>query len=240
MKRFLYRLLSPLTAARAEDDLTREMASHLTLLEDEYRRRGLTAHEARLAARRAMGSVALAKDLHRDARSFPWVDDLRQDVRHAVRGLRRAPGLAVSIAVILALGIGAATTMGSIAYGVLLRPLPYPSPDRLVRVWQEVPGGTVITPGNLWLSSVTADAWSGRSRTIEALGTYASRAFTLDLGTPTRVPGGIVSPGLFDVLRVSPAVGRFFVADDARPGACASRSVHGASDFCDSSSPKAW
>jgi hypothetical protein len=55
-----------------------------------------------------------------------------------------------------------------------------------VRVWEEVPGGTVITPGNLWLSSVTADAWRGRTLTLDALGTYASRAFTLDLGTHAR------------------------------------------------------
>ena len=81
MTRFLRRLLSAFTHRRDETDLSREMSSHLALLEDEYLRRGMTADEARLAARRAMGSVALAKDRHRDARSFPWLEDARIDLR---------------------------------------------------------------------------------------------------------------------------------------------------------------
>lgn len=210
--RFLRRLISLFTRRRDDAELAREIASHPALIEDEYQRRGLNADDARLAARRSMGSVAHAKDLHRDARSFVWIADLRQDLRHAFRTLRRAPGLTAAVSLTLAFGIGAATTICSIAYGVLLRPLPYPSPDRLVRVWEEVPGGAVITPGNLWLSSVTANAWRERSPTLHAIGTYASKSFTLELGTPTRVPGGILSPGTFDVLRVSPALGRFFVA----------------------------
>ena len=87
MRQFILRLINTFRPKTADDDLAREVAAHLALLEDEYRRRNLTPNEARLAARRAMGGVAHAKDLHRDARLFGWLDDARQDVRFAARML---------------------------------------------------------------------------------------------------------------------------------------------------------
>jgi dienelactone hydrolase len=118
MKRLLRKSLSLFTHDRHEDDLAREMTAHLALLEEEYRRRGLSTSEARIAARRAMGSVAHAKDLHRDARSFAWIEDARRDAWHAVRTLRRTPGFAVAVVVTLGLGIGASTAISAVAYGV--------------------------------------------------------------------------------------------------------------------------
>src|SRR4029453_2922887 len=103
MRGFLVRFANLFRRGRAEHELSREMTSHLGVLEDEYRRRGRPPGQARLgaAARRAMGSVALAKDLHRDARSFGWIEDLRRDLRHALRALRRAPGFTVIAATAL-------------------------------------------------------------------------------------------------------------------------------------------
>ena len=86
MRRLLARLLNVFRSERADSELMREIAAHLALLEDDYRRRGMTPDEARLAARRAMGSVAYANDLHRDARAFTWIDDL---VRPPLPRLRR-------------------------------------------------------------------------------------------------------------------------------------------------------
>src|SRR5215216_3129557 len=95
---------------RAEHDLDREIAAHLALLEDQYQRRGMSADESRLAARRSIGGIERAKDLHRDARSFMWLDALRRDLRYAARALARAPRFTCIAVVALGLGIGVNTT----------------------------------------------------------------------------------------------------------------------------------
>src|SRR3954465_5749921 len=134
LRRFLLRLGNFFQPQRAESELERELTAHLGVLEDEYKRRGLTDAEARLAARRAFGGVAQAKELHRDARSFRWLNDLRQDARFAARMLLRAPGFTTVIVGTLALGIGANTAIFSLAHAVLLRSLPYPGADRFIRI----------------------------------------------------------------------------------------------------------
>ena len=88
LKRLILRLHNVLRPARVEDDLAREVASHLTLLEDEYRRRGLTLEDARRAARLALGGAEQTKERHRDARSFVWLDDAQRDLRYVGRTLR--------------------------------------------------------------------------------------------------------------------------------------------------------
>ena len=121
MRRFLLRLLNVFRRKTAEMDLAREIAAHLALLEDDFRRRGMSAGEARLAARRAMGSVEHTKDLHRDARSLVWLDDARRDIVHAARLLRRNPLMTITAALSLAVGIGANTAIFTVANALLLR-----------------------------------------------------------------------------------------------------------------------
>jgi putative ABC transport system permease protein len=215
MKRFFRRLLSLFTNHRAEHDLAREMASHLALLEEEHRRRGVSPEDARLAARRAMGSVSLAKDLHRDARSFGWVDDARGDLRFALRSLVRSPGFASVVVFTMALSIGATTTLFSLAYGVLLRPLPWPDSGRLVRL-EESRGGQV---GRIpWtITNATYLAWREQPSTIEEIGGWTqNRPMTLSDGVePVRLAIGSITPSLLRVLRATPEVGRTFLDSDA-------------------------
>ena len=116
MRRLAARLRNLFGHDRVDAELAREMSSHLALLEEEHSRRGLSPDEARLAARRAMGSVALARDRHRDARSFGWIDDARHDCRFAIRMLAHNPGFAFVVILTMALSIGATSTLFSVAY----------------------------------------------------------------------------------------------------------------------------
>ena len=218
MRRFLLRLLNVFRQERAERELAREVDSHLALLEEEHVRRGVTPDQARAAARRAMGSVSLATDLHRDARSFVWIDDARRDLRFAARMLVRSPGFAAVVIFTMALSIGATTTLFSLAYGVLMRPLPWPEPDRLVRL-QETRGGRVSRVP--WtMSNAAYLAWREQPATVEEIGGWVrSRPMTLSSeGEPERFLVGPVTPSLMRVLRASPLLGRTLLDSDTGPG----------------------
>jgi putative ABC transport system permease protein len=147
------------------------------------------------------------------------MDVLRQDVRSALVGMRRAPGFAATALFTLALGVGATTAVFSIVHGVLLRPLPYAAPDRLVRVWEEYPGG-VSPAGNRWLSRSTYAVWRQNAHTLDALGGYAFSEYQLAFGSEGfKVFGARVSPAVLGTLGVAPALGRFLTDDDDREGA---------------------
>jgi hypothetical protein len=139
VRRFLLRLRNAIAPGRAERELSREVASHLAMLEAQYRRTGMSDTDARLAARRAIGGLELAKDLQRDARSFVWIDDLRRDAAYAVRTMLRAPIFTAVAILTLALAIGANTAILSVVDHVLWRSLPLPHADRLVRLYESNP-----------------------------------------------------------------------------------------------------
>ena len=135
MRRFLQRALTLLRMRNSDDELAREIDAHLALIRDDFETRGMTPEQARRAALLALGGVDQTKELHRQARSFLWMEDAVQDVRHGARLLRRSPLFAVTAAVSLAIGIGANTAIFTVANSLLFRPpAGIADPDRLVAI----------------------------------------------------------------------------------------------------------
>lgn len=216
VRRLLARLKNALRPGSAETDLEREVASHLECLEEAYAARGLSVEEARLAALRQFGPVERVKGLQRDERSLPWVDDARQDVRELVRAGLRRPWATVSAAALIALAVAGTTTLGSVVYGVLFRPLAWPDGDALIRV-EEARGGQ---RGRIpWtISNATYLAWKAKADTVEALGAWRVLGQGLRVGDgpdAQRVDAAAITPSLIRVLRAAPLLGRLFEDDDA-------------------------
>src|SRR5262245_61233974 len=143
------------------------------------------------------------------------LDILRHDLSYAGRTLARAPGFAVVAVAIVALGIGATTAAFSVADFVLLRPLPFPQPSRLVKIRE-------TTPGYAWMefSAPNYRDWMGAAHSYESSGVYHEADVTLmTRGEPRRLSGVSVSADLFPTLGVAPRLGRTFTLEDDRPGA---------------------
>ena len=142
-----------------------------------------------------------------------------QDIRLAFRTLREQKAFALAALLTLALGIGANTAIFSVVYGVLLRPLMFPDPDRVVQLSEVVPGGTQALPGQNWISNLTIHAWDPHRRTIGPIANFSIGSATVGLDPPRRIPRASVAPHFFDVLGVQPVIGRFFRPEDALQGA---------------------
>ncbi len=168
-------------------------------------------------AERLSLAAVRGKGVIREARRWRWyMHALIQDIRHSVRLIARQPGLTFVALLTMALGIGANTAIFSAVDTVLLRPLPYADPDRLVLVWEKRPAEGVMK--NVVAAADYVD-WSQMNTVFEA--TAAMISVTADLtgsGEPARLSAAVVSPAFFDVLRVQPALGRSFRAEEARAG----------------------
>src|SRR4051812_27991820 len=147
------------------------------------------------------------------------MDALVQDLRYAVASMRRNRAFSAAALSTLALGIGATTAVFSVVYGVLLRPLPYPDADRLVRLSEEHPGAVSPLRAPM-LSNLTYHAWAASPRTVDAFAAYSAQEVTIALpGGPARLIGTAVTPTLFPLVGAAPALGRLFHPEEGAAGA---------------------
>jgi predicted permease len=198
-----------------ERDLDKELRFHIDQHVSDLVARGVDPQEAVRRARVELGGPEQVKEECRDVRGTRWLNDLLYDVRFAVRGFRKLPGFAAVALMILAVGIAATTVMFTVINAVLLRPLSYPAPDRLVSVH-----GFTEAFGETWGFSypdITDVRGASRSLAIAAW-TYGGGTIT-EPGVPEYVDGRQISAELFAVLGLPLVQGRAFRAEEDRPGA---------------------
>src|SRR6266567_4874946 len=199
-----------------EAELDEEVRAHLDMAAQTAIERGAAQKEAERAARREFGNMGLMKEVTRDVWGWRWLEDVVEDVLYGLRMLRKNPGFAATAILTLALGIGANTAIFSVVDAILLRPLPYREPDRLVRIWESSPKRDVVrnsvNPRNFL-------DWHDHADSFESMAAIASLMTNLSIhGQPIAVPGMLVTPEFFSVLRVQPLLGRTFNAADGIPG----------------------
>ncbi|MGH9411255.1 MAG: ADOP family duplicated permease [Vicinamibacterales bacterium] len=193
-----------------EDDLDEEVRFHIQTRSADFVRQGMAPDEAMRRARLAFGSIEKQKDLARESFGLRLIDEVRADVRLALRRLASRPGHALLIVATIAVGIGAATAVFSVVDQTVLRPAPFLDADRLVDVLDS--RGSDLTPAKIL-------GWQSQPAMFQRLEAYAPQQFDLrGEGNPERILAWQVSPGLFDMLGVAPHLGRSFVDGDGRPG----------------------
>jgi predicted permease len=210
------RLAGLFNGNRAEQELADEMESHLALHIEANLEAGMTPAGARREALLKLGGMDLVKEQYRDQRRLPLVSAILQDARFALRTMRRSAGLTAVAILTLALGIGANTAMFSVVYGVLLRPLPYRDPARLVSPFSTSPSRGFQ---NFGTSPPDYRELRDRNQTLASLSAYYPAAFNLSGDLPAeRLPGSVVSTEFFDTLGVQPMLGRTFRPEEGTWG----------------------
>ena len=212
--RFLARLSSAFRnlfhSKRVEDDLDAELRGYVELVAAEKARGDLTSAEARREALIEVGGIEQVKEEVRDVRTGAPLDVFVRDLRYGARSLLHTPAFTVAAVLALALGIGATTAILSVVNGVLLRPLPYADSDRLVVLLHN--DRNPVSPANML-------DWRAQTRSFTDLA--AAEYWTPNLtGTdnPEQINGLHLSAGMLPMLGVAPLLGRFFSADEDRPG----------------------
>ncbi len=218
VRAWLARLGGVFTGHRTDGDLREELEAHLEMETAEWVRRGFPPEEARRRAMMASGGLTSAAEAVRAQRGLPWFESAVADLRYAVRSLRHAPSFTAVVVVTLALGIGANTAIFSVVRGVLLKPLPNRDGDRLLYLRQSVDG-----PGGHDISFSVPEVRDFRAG-VPALGGVAEIspwALTLqgDQYAPSaRIDVGLVTGNFFQVMGLSPILGRLTNAGDDGPG----------------------
>ncbi|MGH9795623.1 MAG: ADOP family duplicated permease [Candidatus Acidiferrales bacterium] len=207
----------PLWRRKQKEELDEELSGHLGAAVRERMERGETRAEAEAAARRQFGNVELVKEVTRDVWGWRWLEQFVRDVRIGLRSLLRAKGLAVTVVVTLALGIGANAAIFSVVRGVLLRPLVNRGEDRLVYIRQSAPG---VGAENMTFSVPEINDLNARVKTIAAFGDFSTVELTMiGPGEPRLVHAGVVNGSFFEVMGLRPVLGRLLSTSDDGPKA---------------------
>jgi predicted permease len=209
------RLAGLVGGQRRDREFREELESHLQMHIDDNRRAGMSLEEARRHALIKLGGLEQVKERHRDRRSIPAIESVLKDLQFAVRLMHRDAGFTAVILVTLAIGIGANTVMFSVVNTVLLRPLPYGDPSRVMFV-QSV-DAVRRSPGAM--AAPDFYTYRAQNRTFDYLEAFYSSPLNLTgVADPQRVPTLIVSSGFFSALGVQPSHGRAFVSQDEEWG----------------------
>lgn len=200
---------------RRQEDFAQEVEAHLELEADQLRAEGLAPEDAHAAARRAFGNLTSAKERFYEASRIAWLDQVVQDIRYAVRRLRKSPAFVAAAVLVLALGTGANTAVFSFVNGLLLRSLPFSDLDRLVTVRESNTQGfklPMAAPGDF------VD-WRAQAPGFESLAGYVFRDYSLGGGKEPEGAFGVqVSARFFEALGVRPALGRAFLPEEETAG----------------------
>jgi putative ABC transport system permease protein len=208
------RVIDRFRRCRLETDLESQLAYHRDALEAEARAQGLSPDDARAAARRAMGGLTQVQDAYRDQLTIPVIDALWQDIRYGCRVLARGPAFSMVAVAILAIGIASATTIFSFVDAVLLKPLPYESGDRIVRILERNPSGATS-----WFSAPAYLDWRANSTVFEQMAAQQMGLVTLTSARETvALRVARVTADYFKVFGIRAALGRTFAEGEDTPG----------------------
>jgi predicted permease len=197
-----------------ERKLDAELRFHFDQLVADYVRQGMTRGEALRKARQEFGGMEQVKEECRDARPTLWLDSICQDLRFALRTMRKNSALTATVIATLALGIGVNTALFSVVNAVLLRPLAYAQPDRLITLFETTP--QLPKASAAYLNYLD---WRRLNSTCDDLAALRWKGFNLTgSGDPERLHGRMVSASTFPILGVAPLIGRTFTAEDDRVG----------------------
>jgi predicted permease len=204
--------------SQAERELDEELRYHIEQQTEQNVRLGMGPEEARDAARRAFGGMEQAKERSRDARSFRWIEESRQDLRYGARMLWKRPGFTFIAVLTLALGIGACTAIFSVVHTVLLRPLPFAQQEQLVVLWKQ---DTAAHNPFVELALAEVRDWQEQSRSFTGLAAMPATVYGYGYvltgrGEAVQLESARVSGSFFSLLGVQPAHGRIFNESDDR------------------------
>lgn len=215
LRKLLFRLTGIFRKQRREQDFAAEIDSHLQFHIDDNLRAGMAPEEARRQAILTLGGVEMTTQAYREQATLPFLETLMQDLRFALRQLRKNPGFTLTATLMLALGMCASIAIFAFVDAALIKPLPYANPTRLVSVTETTKG---FPRANLSYPDYLD--WKKDNKVFSSMDVYTGSGYMLAAGTGAElVPGARVSDGFFRTLGIKPILGRDFYAGEDQPSA---------------------